>query len=224
MIEPKWYSEITTYQWRVLICACLGWALDIMDGYLYAIILFPAMSDLLGTTESAQIGLYGGVVLSIFMIGWALGGLIFGPIADRYGRAKTMAITILIYASFTGLCGIAGELARIGALPFLDGHRHRRRVGRRRGIDRRNLACEIARKSRRHHASLRRHRFLSRDWIVSLYRPLRLALGLCTRRAAGDRRVLHSLLARRTRTLDQSEGHCRIPFPYSLKSPCAATF
>ena len=121
MIEPKWYSEITTYQWRVLICACLGWALDIMDGYLYAIILFPAMSDLLGTTESAQIGLYGGVVLSIFMIGWALGGLIFGPIADRYGRAKTMAITILIYASFTGLCGIAGSWQELALYRFLTG-------------------------------------------------------------------------------------------------------
>ena len=121
MIEPKWYSEITPYQWRVLICACLGWALDIMDGYLYAIILFPAMSDLLGTTESAQIGLYGGVVLSIFMIGWALGGLIFGPIADRYGRAKTMAITILIYASFTGLCGIAGSWQELAVYRFLTG-------------------------------------------------------------------------------------------------------
>jgi MFS family permease len=121
MIEPKWYSEITPYQWRVLICACLGWALDIMDGYLYAIILFPAMSDLLGTSESAQIGLYGGVVLSIFMIGWALGGLIFGPIADRYGRAKTMAITILIYASFTGLCGIAGSWQELAAYRFLTG-------------------------------------------------------------------------------------------------------
>jgi len=121
MIEPKWYSEITAYQWRVLICACLGWALDIMDGYLYAIILFPAMSDLLGTSESAQIGLYGGVVLSIFMIGWALGGLIFGPIADRYGRAKTMAITILIYASFTGLCGIASSWQELAVFRFLTG-------------------------------------------------------------------------------------------------------
>ena len=114
-------SGITPYQWRVLICACLGWALDIMDGYLYAIILFPAMSDLLGTSESAQIGLYGGVVLSIFMIGWALGGLIFGPIADRYGRAKTMAITILIYASFTGLCGIAGSWQELAVYRFLTG-------------------------------------------------------------------------------------------------------
>ena len=121
MNETKWYSELTPYQWRVLVCACLGWALDIMDGYLYAIILFPAMSDLLGTAESAVIGLYGGVVLSIFMIGWALGGLIFGPIADRYGRAKTMAITILIYASFTGLCGIAESWQELAVYRFLTG-------------------------------------------------------------------------------------------------------
>ena len=53
MSDTKWYQELTAYQWRVLVCACLGWALDIMDGYLYAIILFPAMSDLLGTAESA---------------------------------------------------------------------------------------------------------------------------------------------------------------------------
>jgi MFS family permease len=119
--EPKWYADLTPYQWRVLICACLGWALDIMDGYLYAIILFPAMSDLLGTGESAVIGLYGGVVLSIFMIGWALGGLIFGPIADRYGRAKTMAITILVYASFTGLCGIANSWQELAVYRFLTG-------------------------------------------------------------------------------------------------------
>src|SRR5688572_15188855 len=92
-----------------------------MDGYLYAIILFPAMSDLLGTSESAVIGWYGGIVLSIFMIGWALGGLIFGPIADRYGRAKTMAITILIYATFTGLCGVANSWWELAIYRFLTG-------------------------------------------------------------------------------------------------------
>ena len=121
MADSKWYKDLTPYQWRVLLCTCLGWALDIMDGYLYAIILFPAMSDLLGTSESAVIGLYGGIVLSIFMTGWALGGLIFGPIADRYGRAKTMAITILIYASFTGLCGIAGSWQELALYRFLTG-------------------------------------------------------------------------------------------------------
>jgi MFS family permease len=121
MPEPKWYRELTPYQWRVLVCTCLGWALDIMDGYLYAIILFPAMSDLLGTTESAVIGWYGGIVLSIFMIGWALGGLVFGHIADRYGRVKTMAITILIYALFTGLCAIATTWEELAFYRFLTG-------------------------------------------------------------------------------------------------------
>jgi MFS family permease len=121
MPETKWYHELTPYQWRVLICTCLGWALDIMDGYLYAIILFPAMSDLLGTTESPTIGWYGGIVLSIFMIGWALGGLIFGPIADRYGRSKTMAITILIYAGFTGLCATASSWQELAFYRFMTG-------------------------------------------------------------------------------------------------------
>jgi MFS family permease len=121
MAEPKWYQDLTPYQWRVLVCACLGWALDIMDGYLYAIILFPAMSDLLDTTQNSIIGWYGGIVLSIFMIGWALGGLIFGPIADRYGRAKTMALTILIYAVFTGLCAIAGSWQELAFYRFMTG-------------------------------------------------------------------------------------------------------
>lgn len=121
MNEAKWYSDVTSYQWRVLVCACLGWALDIMDGYLYAIVLFPAMSDLLGTTESSVIGWHGGIVLSIFMLGWALGGLIFGPIADRYGRARTMAITILIYAGFTGLCGIASSWQELALYRFMTG-------------------------------------------------------------------------------------------------------
>jgi len=121
MNETKWYQEITPYQWRVLVCACLGWALDIMDGYLYAIVLFLAMSDLLQTTESAVIGWHGGIVLSIFMVGWALGGLIFGPIADRYGRAKTMAITILLYAGFTGLCGIANSWQELAFYRFMTG-------------------------------------------------------------------------------------------------------
>ena len=129
MPEPKWHRELTPYQWRVLVCACLGWALDIMDGFLYAIILFPAMSELLATTESAIIGWYGGIILSIFMIGWALGGLVFGPVADRYGRAKTMVLTILIYISLCGLYGSLRHFPKLGRTGYLSFHH---RLGHRR--------------------------------------------------------------------------------------------
>lgn len=121
MTEAAWYRGITPYQWRVFICVLLGWGLDIMDGYLYAIILFPATSDLLGTTDTGVIGWYGGIILAVFLVGWGLGGILFGVIADRYGRAKTMAITILIYAVFTGLSGLAQSWEQLALFRFLTG-------------------------------------------------------------------------------------------------------
>ena len=121
MSEAAWYLGITPYQWRVFVCVLLGWALDIMDGYLFAIMLFPAMSDLLATTDSGVIGKHGGYILAVFLIGWGFGGILFGVIADRYGRARTMAITILIYAVFTGLSGLAQNWQQLAFYRFLTG-------------------------------------------------------------------------------------------------------
>jgi MFS family permease len=121
MAEEAWYRGITPYQWRVFICVLLGWGLDIMDGYLFAIMLFPAMSELLGTTDSGVIGYHGGIILAIFLVGWGLGGILFGVVADRYGRARTMAITILVYAVFTGLSGLAQTWEQLAIYRFLTG-------------------------------------------------------------------------------------------------------
>ena len=115
-------AEITRYQWLVLFVAWLGWVFDSMDSTIYALVLQPALTELLRTGASASvsqeaIGWYGGIIFSIFLVGWAIGGVAFGVLADRVGRTRVLVWTILIYAIFTGLAALSRtwwELAENG--------------------------------------------------------------------------------------------------------------
>jgi MFS family permease len=79
-----------------------------MDSTLYAVALQPALHDLLGSEGSTQgIEWYGGIIFSIFLIGWAVGGVFFGVLADYIGRTKTLILTILIYSIFTGMAALS---------------------------------------------------------------------------------------------------------------------
>ena len=100
----------------------LGFLFDLMDSTLYTMVMGPALQDLLGAAGSTQnIGWYGGLIFSIFLVGWALGGIVFGILADHLGRKRTLMITILIYAVFTGLAAAAGSWWELGAYRFLTG-------------------------------------------------------------------------------------------------------
>jgi MFS family permease len=100
-----WWRHMNRYHWFVVIVAALGWLFDCLDQQLFNIARAPAMKDLLGAGLNAKA--YGGYATSIFLIGWATGGLIFGIVGDRFGRAKTMMITILIYSLCTGLSALS---------------------------------------------------------------------------------------------------------------------
>ncbi len=113
-------SERVNRPWLVLGVAYLGWVFDLMDVFLMVLVRDSAMTELLGPGASRQeIGVWGGWALGITLIGWAAGGLIFGMVADRIGRARTMALTILIYAVFTGLCGLAQTPMQLIVLRFI---------------------------------------------------------------------------------------------------------
>ena len=100
-----WWKILNRYHWFVLTVAALGWLFDTMDQQLFNLARVPAMKALLKPGE--EVALYGGYATSIFLIGWATGGLTFGVLGDRIGRVKTMIWTILIYSICTGLSALS---------------------------------------------------------------------------------------------------------------------
>lgn len=119
MKTDSWRSGVTGYQWLVLFVAWLGWVFDSMDATIYALVLHPALHDLLHTTATEDIGWYGGIIFSIFLVGWAVGGVLFGVVADRFGRTKTLVFTILIYAVFTGMAALSQTWWQLAIFRFL---------------------------------------------------------------------------------------------------------
>ena len=116
------WSEVSRYQWLVLIVAWLGWVFDTMDGTLFSLVQKPCMTELMGPgATQASINLYSGIVFSSMLLGWALGGLGFGILADYVGRSKTLAITILIYSIFTGVSALSQTWWHLAGFRFLTG-------------------------------------------------------------------------------------------------------
>lgn len=103
--QGPWWRELNNYHWFVLVVAALGWLFDCLDQQLFNLARVPAMKDLLKPGQNPQE--YGAYATSIFLLGWATGGLAFGVLGDRIGRAKTMMWTILIYSLCTGLSALS---------------------------------------------------------------------------------------------------------------------
>jgi MFS family permease len=116
-----WYQLLTKYHWFVLIVAALGWLFDTMDQQLFNLARVPAMKALLHDPSAANVAEWGGYATSIFLIGWATGGLAFGVLGDRWGRAKVMLFTILIYSFFTGLSAFSFGFWDFAVYRFLTG-------------------------------------------------------------------------------------------------------
>ena len=101
-----------------------GWTLDGMDAFIYALVLVPALTELLprsGVEATAgNIGYYGSILQALFLLGWGL-SMAWGPIADRFGRVRALILTILFYSVFTFMCGIVTNLWQLGVLRILCG-------------------------------------------------------------------------------------------------------
>ena len=112
------------YQWTVVFAAWLGWGFDVFDGLLFNFVAPNCIPTLLGipigSPEAAAPTLWWtGVLTSLLLLGWALGGILFGRIADRMGRTRTLMITMLLYAFGTALCAFAPNVFALAAFRFI---------------------------------------------------------------------------------------------------------
>src|SRR4051812_26790733 len=82
--------DITKTQWKSGIAAWLGWLFDGLDMHLYTVVALPFVAELLGPARKGEAGLYGSWIQASFLIGWAVGGAIFGRIGDRIGRSRAL--------------------------------------------------------------------------------------------------------------------------------------
>jgi MFS family permease len=117
-------STLTRNQVRGFWAAWAGWALDGMDSFIYALVLVPALRELLPRSgipaDQANIGYYGGVLFAIFLTGWGC-AFLWGPVADRFGRVRTLVLTILCYSVFTFLGCVAAGVWQLALFRFLAG-------------------------------------------------------------------------------------------------------
>jgi MFS family permease len=103
--EVERLRDLSPQQWKSGIAAWLGWLFDGLDMHLYTLVAAPFVAQLLGAadTRDERVGWYSSWIQAAFLLGWALGGGLFGRVGDRLGRSRALSLTILTYAVFTGL-------------------------------------------------------------------------------------------------------------------------
>ncbi len=115
---------MTGYQWTVVFAAWLGWGFDVFDGLLFNFVAPNCIPTLLGmpigSPEARGATLFWtGALTSLLLLGWALGGILFGRIADRMGRTRTLMLTMLIYSIGTAMCAFAPNVWTLAVFRFI---------------------------------------------------------------------------------------------------------
>src|SRR2546430_14349971 len=115
---------LTSNQRRGFLAAWGGWVLDGMDSFIYALVMVPALRELLPRSgiaaDQAHVGFYGGLLFALFLVGWGC-SLVWGPIADRFGRVRTLMLTILCYSIFTLLGAFPTSVWMLAAFRLVAG-------------------------------------------------------------------------------------------------------
>src|SRR3984957_7959752 len=103
------------YHWLVIAAAWAGWGFDVFDALLFNFVApncVPVLLQIpLGSPQAREATVFWtGAITSILLVGWAVGGVLFGWVADRIGRKRALFATITIYAVGTALCAFSTHI------------------------------------------------------------------------------------------------------------------
>ncbi|MCK6575094.1 MFS transporter [Myxococcota bacterium] len=115
MATARTVLDMNRYQWTVLFAAWLGWGFDVFDGLLFNFVAPNCVPTLLGiplgTPEARAATMHWtGVISAVLLIGWAIGGIVFGRVADRIGRTRTLLLTMALYSIGTAACAAVPDI------------------------------------------------------------------------------------------------------------------
>jgi MFS family permease len=121
---PANHTKLSRQQLAGFWGAWAGWTLDGMDSVIYALVLSPALTELLPNSgvkaTPANVGFAGSILFALFLVGWGL-SFVWGPIADKFGRTRVLAATIFVYAIFTGAAALSQTVWQLALFRLLAG-------------------------------------------------------------------------------------------------------
>lgn len=120
--KTSWWRGLGPYEWFVMLVAGCAWLFDTLDQRFFSLARIPALASLMHMPgPSLEVQAFGKVVTAAFLVGWGVGGLIFGALGDRLGRARMLTLCILVYSICTGLSAFSRNEFDFAVLRFVTG-------------------------------------------------------------------------------------------------------
>ena len=116
-----WHEGLTGKHWRILVASFMGWVFDGYEAYALIVALPLALRALLTPAELKSAPLWAGLAIGITLLGWGIGGVAGGTMADYIGRKRMMVYSVLLYGIFSGITALSTTYGMLVAMRFITG-------------------------------------------------------------------------------------------------------